>query len=376
VRPTNRELISTYAGRLNPALLTGQAVTSPLGVWLLLALVAPAAQGSRAGMEAVLGTDADDAAARAAELLGDPHPAVSAAAAVWDRLLGPSFDEWAQALPAVVERGPVPSQAEADAWARERTLGMIEQFPLEIDELTRLILASALATDISWVQPLEEADGLLTFGDGTQIVAETEAAGPVAVAAPPSSSALDVFSVIAAPDVPPERVDAAAHQVAAMLAGDEANARRVPVEALVDGHAWTVTERREEGTGPWVREEWQTYLPAWEATSDHDLREAPGMAECFATLSGFARPEDQPVSFEARQSAVASYTRTGFKAAAVTAFGVRATGMPAFHEVLVRRVELRFDRRYAVLACAARDEGPEAWRGVPVFSAWVEPPVR
>jgi hypothetical protein len=376
VRPTNRELISTYAGRLNPALLTGQAVTSPLGVWLMLALVAPAARDSRAGLETVLGTDADDAAARAAELLGDPHPAVSAAAAVWDRLLGPAFDEWAQALPAVVERGPVPSQAEADAWARDRTLGMIEQFPLEIDDLTRLILASALATDISWLQPLEEADGLLTFGDGTQLVAETEAAGPVAVAAPPSSSALDVFSVIAAPDVPPERVDTAAHQVAAMLAGDEASARRVPVEALVDGHAWKVTERREQGTGPWVREEWQTYLPAWEATSEHDLREAPGMAECFATLGAFARPEDQPVSFEARQSAVASYTRTGFKAAAVTAFGMRATGMPAFHEVLVRRVELRFERPYAVLACAARDEGPEAWRGVPVFSAWVEPPVR
>ena len=371
MRPTNRELIAQYAGRLNPALLTGQAVTSPLGVWLLLALVAPAAQGGRAGLETVLGADADDAAARAAELLSDPHPAVSAAAAVWDRLLGPTFDDWAKALPAVVERGPVPSQAEADAWARERTLGMIEEFPLEIDELTRLILASALATDISWVEPLDEVGGLLSFRDGIQLVVETEAAGLVAVAAPPSSSALDVLSVIAADDVPAGAVDAAAHQVGAMLAGDETKARRVPVEALVDGHAWTVTERREQRTGPTVQEEWQTYLPAWDAKSDHDLRNAPGMAECFATLSGFARPEDQPVSFEARQSAVASYTRTGFKAAAVTAVGMRAAGLPNFHDVLVRRVELRFDRPYAVLACAALHEGPEAWRGVPVFSAWV-----
>ena len=90
---TNRELITEYAGRLNPALLTGQAVTSPLGVWLLLALVAPAGQGSdRDGLEAVLGATADDAAARAAALLSDPHPAVSAAAAVWDRMLGPTFE--------------------------------------------------------------------------------------------------------------------------------------------------------------------------------------------------------------------------------------------------------------------------------------------
>ena len=373
MRPTNRELIAEYAGRLNPALLTEQAVTSPLGVWLLLALVAPAAEGGREGLETVLGAEADDAAARAAELLSDPHPAVAAAAAVWDRLLGPSFDDWAKSLPPAVERGPVPSQAEADAWARDRTLGMIEEFPLEIDELTRLILASALATDISWVEPLEEVGGLLSFRDGIQMVVETAAAGHVAVAAPPSSSALDVFSVIAADDVPAGDVDAAAHQVAAMLAGDETRARRVPVEALVDGHAWTVTERREQRTGPSVQEEWQTYLPAWEAKSDHDLRNAPGMAACFATLSGFARPEDQPVSFEARQAAVASYTRTGFKAAAVTAVGMRAAGMPDFHDVLVRRVELRFERPYAVLACAALDEGPEAWRGVPVFSAWVEP---
>ncbi len=48
--------------------------------------------------------------------------------------------------------------------------------------------------------------------------------------------------------------------------------------------------------------------------------------------------------------------------------------MPAFHDVLVRRVEIRFDRPYAVLARCAMDDGPEAWRGVPVFSAWVAEP--
>jgi hypothetical protein len=372
--PQTREIISQYAGHLVTQVLTGHAVASPLGVWLLMALVAPAAQGrTRQELETVLGCPADVAFARAGELLGDPHPAVAAAAAVWDRKLGPAFEEWERTLPAVVERGPVPSKADTDAWARERTQGMIEEFPVEIDELTRLLLASALATDISWVRPLDVADGLLTFSDGIQLVAETRAAGLVAVAAPPSSSALDVFSVIAAPDVPPDQVDAAAQQVAGMLAGDEGKARRVPVEDLIDGHAWTVSERRQQRSGADVQEEWQTYLPAWSAKSDHDLTGSPGMAEVFETLSGFARPEDQPVTFQARQAAVASYTRTGFKAAAVTAVAMRAAGMPRFHEVLVRRVELRFNRPYAVLARAALDEGPEAWRGVPVFSAWVDP---
>ena len=324
---STRELIAQYGGRFDPLVLTEHAVASPAGLWLLLALVAPAARGGAAEeLRAVLGADAEVVAARAAELLSNPHPAVAAAAAVWDRQLGPSFEEWAKDLPRAVERGPVPSKAEADAWARERTQGMIEEFPIEIDQLTRLILASALATDISWVQPLAEVDGLLTFGDGIQLVAETEAAGLVAVAAPPSSSALDVFSVIAADDVPPDRVLAAAYEVAAMLAGDESPARRIPIEELTDGHAWTVSERHERRSGADVQEEWQSYLPAWSAKSDHDLSGAPGMAEVFETLSGFARPEDQPVSFEARQAAVASYTRTGFKAAAVTAVGMRAAG--------------------------------------------------
>lgn len=94
----------------------------------------------------------------------------------------------------------------------------------------------------------------------------------------------------------------------------------------------------------------------------------------FETLRGFARPEDLPVEFEARQSAVASYTREGFKAAAVTAVGMRAGSVPRFHEVVVKRIEIRFNRPFAVLACADRNVGPETWRGVPVFSAWVTEP--
>ncbi|KWX21587.1 hypothetical protein AFM11_23915 [Mycolicibacterium wolinskyi] len=381
------EIVSAYAAEFNRRLLDGHAVTSPLGAWLLLALVGPAAGGaSRRDLEAVLGTTVDDAAERARSLLSQPHPAVSAIAAVWDRELGPAFDAWAETLPDVVERGPVPDQARANAWARARTNGLIDEFPLSIDSLVRLVLASALATDIRWGTPLgtvEELGGefgtavnrALSLQHGLQLVAETDAAGLVAVAAPYSSSALEVLSVIAAPDVSPRDVDTAAHQVAAMLRGDERGARRLPAEELTDGHAWTVTERREQRSGgPQVQAEFRSFLPAWSATSNHDLADAPGVPMVFDTLTGFARREDLPVSFTAKQTAIASYSRTGFKAAAVTAMGLRAAGMPSFHEVLVRRIELRFNRPYAVLACAARDDGPTEWRGVPVFSAWVTEP--
>ncbi|CDP87389.1 hypothetical protein BN975_03348 [Mycolicibacterium farcinogenes] len=51
-----------------------------------------------------------------------------------------------------------------------------------------------------------------------------------------------------------------------------------------------------------------------------------------------------------------------------------AGSVPQFHDVLVKRIEIRFNRPFAVLACADRYDGPAAWRGVPVFSAWVNEP--
>jgi hypothetical protein len=184
----NPEMVSAYAAQFNRPLLGRHAVSSPLGLWLLLALVGPATEGAaRHDLEAVLGTTVDDAAARARTLLSEPHPAVSAVAAVWDRKLGPAFDRWTRTLPDVVERGQVPNQAQANAWAQARTNGMINEFPLQIDELTRLVLASALACDISWATPLGTTDDLggefgpaisraLTLDFGIQLVAETDAA--------------------------------------------------------------------------------------------------------------------------------------------------------------------------------------------------------
>lgn len=254
--------------------------------------------------------------------------------------------------------------------------------------MTRLMLASALVTDMRWRRPLGGTDALggdfgqmvsrgLLLTDGVQLVAETDAAGPVAVAAPGTGSALDVLSVMAAPDVAPPDTYAAAHQVAAMLRGDARAARPIPPGDLTDGHAWTVTERREPRFGgPPVHFEWVSHLPAWTASSDHDLLTAPGMPLVVEALAEFVVPEERPVEIAAQQTAVATYAKTGFTAAAVTAIGVSPTGAPprSMSEVLVRRIEIRFNRPHAVLALAAHDDGPPAWRGIPVFSAWVAEP--
>ena len=71
--PTTAELVAGYGRRFDAQVLTGgHAVASPLGAWLLLGLVAPVATGDpRSALEALLGTTAEDAAARAGSLLDD-----------------------------------------------------------------------------------------------------------------------------------------------------------------------------------------------------------------------------------------------------------------------------------------------------------------
>src|SRR5262249_60252001 len=90
--------------------------------------------------------------------LETPHPRGAGAAAVWNAA-GTGDEQWLSGLQASVERGPIPSQDEADRWAREHTLGLIERFPLKITDEIYLLLATALATKVSWDRPFELAPG-------------------------------------------------------------------------------------------------------------------------------------------------------------------------------------------------------------------------
>lgn len=371
--------IRRYAVRFDEHVLRRPGVGSGLGAWLLLALVADQAEpADQAALEDVVGLGAPEARGALAALLADPHPAVSAAVARWAdaAALTEEFAGWT--VPELVEDGPLPDQAGADRWARERTDGLIERFPLQVDDLTRLVLASALATRISWRMPLDELDdgGLGTdAGRARHAVVDTEAAGRVGIIAPTSTSGLAVVSVIADPGVPKAQVLAAAHEVGALLSSPRM-LRGVPVTE--DGHAWTVRERREVRTGfTDVVEEWSGWVPAWRHTEDHDLGAAPGFATALGSLARYVPPLERPAETEARQSAVAAYSATGFEAAAVTAMGVRAAGMPQEREVLVREIHLRLDRPHAVLAVALdTGKGGAAWHGLSVFTAWVDPAAR
>lgn len=147
-----------YADRFAALGRGKQQVGSPLGAWLVLALVAPVASGEVAEQIAeALGADVDTAHRMAVQLLAHPHPAVSAAAAAWTREGLTELDPWLRSLPANVQTGPVPTQNQADAWARKNTRGLIEQFPLDTRDVV-VLLASALATRVTWIIPFETVD--------------------------------------------------------------------------------------------------------------------------------------------------------------------------------------------------------------------------
>lgn len=366
-------------------------MSSPLGAWLVLAMAAQAAttEATRDELEELLGLDAAAAATVLDELLRDVPDEVRAAVAAW----GFTGADWMCRLSAAVETGPVPTQPQADAWARERTDGMIERFPADdFDELDGL-LASALVTRVTWQQPFELADARELHspwsGRVTQVLADdeyagyfvdTEQAGIVAVHNAYAEGALRVTSVIAAADVDPADVLAAAHDIAAARAAGAPVPRRSLFDLpLGDGPFWTIAGAHMPGGG----EHFRAVLPAWHATTELALTPHPelGFGAAARALSEASTGSAAPV-IDFRQAAVARYGRYGFDAAAV-AGGIEIGG-PLPSEP-ARIATLRFGHPYAVVATVdVVDERefpgwnsrwpPAPWRGMPLFSAWVAEP--
>jgi len=386
------DCVAGYSARLQAVIGAAHHVASPLGAWLLLALAAPASTGTdRDTLTEVLGCDTGTAAQAAADLLANPHPVVASAAALWTGSgadLGAGFERWRAGLPPQVTVGDLPGQAGLDRWAREHTFGLIDRFPIRDDSLY-LVLASALATKVSWTVPFDLAPGaslgsaspwaarlrqvLRTPRQGghTQFIAVTPDAGDVIVHAAQAVDGLLVVSVAAAPEMPASTVLAVAHRIGIQQATGGIVRRRALTDlSLGEGPLW----RLREVTA--TSDACVAVLPAWSANSSHNLadRSLGFAAAKNAIASG-------PDPWQARQSAMAKYSRTGFEAAAATAVGIALAAMIPGRR---REAELRFAHPYAAVAIATdtrgvgRDGGGSGshgpWHGLPVFSAWVSNP--
>jgi hypothetical protein len=402
-------LVEAYCRRVTPAVLEqhrGSSVSSPLGIWLLLAATAGGASGNdRTQLEDALGCPASDAALLLARFLDRPPPALVSALALWVRQadITAAFSAWSAGLPSQVERGGVPSQAGADSWADHRTQGLIQRFPVQISSLTQLILTSVLATKVSWQTPfavaaaneqlpaaspwLEQISHVLLdeTPSGMRYLADTNAAGVVAVHVALAVEDLAVMSVSADPVVDRVLVVEAAYELASRSRRDETDSLRcslfdVPVGR---GHSWEITEREVASSvaGERLEEVVSATLPAWTANSDLDLKASPlfGAGPAVSALLGLIGAHPAGVETEAVQSASASYSPQGFEAAAVTAFAVRAAALLRPSPTgLKRQARLCFDHPYATVALSATADdfrrigaGHSEGFCLPLFSAWV-----
>ncbi|WP_106326841.1 hypothetical protein [Actinoplanes italicus] len=402
--------VARYARRFHATAGDGHHVASPLGAWILLALCASASgsagerdrtsagagerdRTTRAALTEVLGMDVEAAAAAATAMLEQPHPLVSSATAVWNR---PGTDtdrlrHWYSSLPPRTGTGPLPEQALLDAWAKEHSLGMIDEFPLKVTPDVVLVLAGALATRVTWEEPFDVAPASALGPESAwaadlsrvlssppaghvAFIATTETAGDVIVHAATAGcgpARLSVVSVAAAPDVAFGNVLAAAHEIAPTV-HDRPPAHRVSLFDLPVGETtlWTIREDRAPTHAPSGREErHRAVLPCWAAEGNHDLGD-PSLGFPLAARALAPLLERSGLEFKARQAAVAKYGRYGFEAAAVTG-GAAIESEPA--EGDVRAAELRFGHPYAVVA-VTNDTARGPWHGVPVFSGWVGRP--
>jgi len=390
------EAVARYARLLHRSAGEGHHVASPLGAWILLALCGPASSGAaRAELAQALGCEIDRAAAMARALLSEPHPLVAAAAGVWRRrdVDTEALSRWLASLPDPVEAGTLTDQAALDAWARRNTLELIEKFPIDLSPDVLLVLATALATKVSWEEPFDTVPAtalgphspwastlsrvLRTPRRGSkhsQFIASTDHVGDVAVHTAWADGGLLVTSVAAQPDVPAADVLAIAYRLASAIATGVPVAKRSLFDLpLGPAPLWDLTERHAHVTAPSGREEHCTaVLPAWAAQSQLNLGADPtlGFDAAAATLAALAGVHR--FQYEAQQAAMARYSRTGFEAAAVTGMMVALSarlGQPG----VIRNAELRFGHPFAVVA-AASQAGSSPWHGLPVFSAWITEP--
>jgi Serpin (serine protease inhibitor) len=401
--------IARYAERLHRRLGEQHHVVSPLGAWLVVALCSSlSSEDKRAALGEVLGAAPQEARAAASDLISTPHPAVGAAAALWVRTTVSTklASAWRESLPQALETGDLPSQQELNQWAERHTFGLIRQFPLKLDPGTVMVLATALATRVSWEVPFELVDAEVLGASSPwstslrkvlstpanpgsrrpvggvshdQFVTATERAGTVAVHIAAAREGLRVTSVIANQDVAPVDVIAAAYDIAWREADQRGSVDRLSLFDLPVSKTplWDISEEPVQTSSPDGKEErYRTVLPAWSAQTNVDLAgDELGFAD--ATQGVAAAVGLGEYRYAAKQSAVARYSRTGFEAAAVTGLAVALAAFVG-HPGRRRTATLHFGHSFAAVAVVAGppDLGQRfaRWEAVPVFSAWVTKP--
>ena len=313
---------------------------------------------------AALDRPTDDAQQEALEIIEllRGGQSTTAALGIWTRQHVPLDEQWAAPLHDGVV-GPLTDQAALDRWADEQTGGLIEKFPLGIDDETLLVLASALTARVRWRTPFEGSPR-----DGGDEWSWSDDPGPADQQS--LRRATSDLSIAAVLDDVVTRVVVEGDgdvDVHLLLGGDQppgevlgAGLRELSGQARVllavdagDGGGPGLTMGRRQSFDPEDRLE--LALPSFEIRTKHDLLADPDLfgLGLVTDTSTSHLPRLSPVRLAisgGAQEVLARFFAEGFEAAAVTAFAAMlGSGPPEdFYDVTYTRVD--FNRPFGFLA--------------------------
>lgn len=378
-------------------------VLSGAGVWPLLGLLALGAEGRTRtelagayGLEPALG----GTAAREFVDLFDRAPALRAALGLWYRDDVPMRDSWLRELPPAT-RGRLTDDYAADkehldAWAREHTDGLIEQMPVELTQDTVLVLASAIMVTTTWRQRFTETphqagagpwagrrlaaltreiapESIRVIDGGTfdRTAADAPGAGPVTAVTVEGEDDIDVLLFLGGPDVPAGKVlragitaltDAVGGPGDASATGRPANhLGTAATDALSSGDTAPADSSRAPGVvirtvdSDSPDPEGALTTPRFTIHAQHDLLAEAGLFGLStagdADSASFPGMSSDPLYVSsARQNAMAEFSATGFKAAAVTAISMARAMSMRRNRFRARRIEVAYDRPFGFAA--------------------------
>jgi serine protease inhibitor len=339
-------------------------VLSGLGVWPLLAVLADAGTGP-AGAELRKAAGSDSAGAEpqqagshsVGELLATltAAPAIHAAVGLWTHRDLPLEQTWLDALPPatheILSGNTAEDKAHLDAWAAKHTDNLIKRLPVSLGPDTLLVLASALAVRTTWAAPFVNRRRAIEHGPwaGRPFAALTRRTGEpdqvsvidgITRARIVGSDDIEVHLLLGAPDRPAGEV------------------LRTGIEQ-VGNNAEQVWQPGQTAPGLEVTESPAIDRPTLDLTAcrftidaAHDLFDHAdlfGLAAARSAGPHFPGISPQPLTIsQARQDAMATFSATGFEAAAVTGMAMRASAARRMRGGTL--VSVTFDRPFGFLA--------------------------
>ncbi|MQM27583.1 serpin family protein [Glycomyces albidus] len=350
------------------------SAASGLGIWPLLAMLSTGAVGeTRDELLAALGVDADRAAALPRALFdGAPadrsSSALNVALGIW---AGPGVvldPDWAAGLPSgsigSLTGDNAADKAALDRWASDRTDGLIDAMPIDLDAPVpiELVLASALLVRTEWRTAFEETT-FTPFERGPwkdlaqpRILRATyhedvlRISDDATVLTVRGGDDVDVLLGLGRDDLAPHAVVDALIDAVDPAWGRSA-AGLAPGERAIGVHAYEYM-----GSAPQTGPEIGVTTAAFDVSDDLDLiRDAPALGLVRASDrygAQFDRLTARKLYVsQARQSCTARFGATGFEAAAVTAIGMALFGSaPPMTQYPHVRTDVVFDRPFAYLA--------------------------